>query len=404
MSLKQKLKTMGTIALGLTLGSALTLSSFSALRHMNNSNPRTSTPTPCTLETKVIASEEVSPISSSITYVSNPKAYKIKGHFEAYGLRICQESEENETYVFSDGFEHPESELPYLSPNNQKITIGVPANIIGPKIEFLPGNQYIDINEENFLILQPISEKTPGVIRTEKRAWNKQIPRISSSTGFRVYNGEKAIIFNEQTNREVKGPKQINENPFYCPGKKPIPLQVSVVDKIGQRLHGRENTWDAVFDRHGRIIAGISSELESYPGSLRLGEYTSSRLAYHDLTQEEQDAIKSKALGKLNFKPIKSTPNYEILPTPQPIPLASELEQIPSPPERSVLRTRNYEPIPAPPASESRLFESDPEPETPLMRDIPSNITAIYQDGEEYKRIPKTNQFRSKSGKIIIAN
>jgi hypothetical protein len=239
------------------------------------------------------------------------------------------------------------------------------------------------------------SETQQGSMRIERMNWDKKIPRITAyASGYNIFNGQKGIEFNEEIKRTNKGPEPITENPISAPGKIPIPLHVVTADKIGQRLDGFENSWDIVFDRFGNITRGTSRELESYPGSVRFGQYTSIRESFHELTFEEQEAMKRREIAKaLKKLPIKLHETIPLPPKPYPInePLFNLLPLPPAP----------YSNYPEHLMQQGMSGGDGLEPDMPYPRILGSNV--MCHKGEKYYRI-SPNIYKSRSGKVLKVN
>jgi len=247
--------------------------------------------------------------NSQISYNPRLKAYEVNGKFNIRGLRVGEQSDEkpeDQTYLFFDGREHDDKGVAYLSLGEKKLVIGAPARYLSPSVEFLPGNPYLDVAEDNFVMLQASGEKRGGHIKVEKKDHERKIPRATSTSGYTIFSGTNGVRYNDEL--EARGAEPIhNENIYINEPRKPIPLHVVTTNRIGQRVHD----WDVVFDRHGRVALGEGSTLESYPGSLRNGAYTSIRQAYHDLSLERQEREKAEAIAK-ELKRQGITADFEI--------------------------------------------------------------------------------------------
>ncbi len=151
--------------------------------------------------------------SSQVTYDPKYRGYRVVGDFQIKGLRIGEYSIEDENYLFFDGKEHEGVDLPYIS-IGAKLVLGVPTKAFGSTVELLPGNAYIDIDDSNFVMVQALGGKRAGAIWIERKDWEKKILRITCSSGYNIFNGERAVKYNENVRTNNKGPGILNNNPI----------------------------------------------------------------------------------------------------------------------------------------------------------------------------------------------
>jgi len=310
---KQRVKTFARTLYSALAITALTLPGCKP--NYTNTRNIPAQPVKQTLEKKLQdENQNPSEIKGSQNYDSRYKGYRVNGDFEINGIRVGEYSDEDENIIFFDGKEHEGVDIPYISIGKSKLVLGVPANGFGSTVELLPGNAYVEIEKENFVMIQALGGKKAGAIWIENKNWDGKIPRVTScASGYNIFNGQRAVKYNKSVELTNKGPGILNDNPIDTSGKVPIPLHVVTTDRIGQRLY----PWDIVFNKYGEITAGVGRELDNYPGSLSNGEYTSIRQAYHNLTLDEQRKEREKIISK-NIK--QGTQEViEVIPRPEPI-------------------------------------------------------------------------------------
>lgn len=286
-------------------------------------------------------------------------ALEVTGRFQTRGVIVGRQNEQIPAYLFFDGSEHQDTDLPYLSFGTSKLIIGVPTNQVSPFVEFLPQGNYLETDSENQVFVRAIGGKKPGNLRVEKRAWEGNISRITASSGYTIFSGPNGIKYDDEINREFQEPRQIPNNLTLNPSS-PKRLHVITTDKIGQRLHEK----DVVFDDYGSIAFGDGRELTSYPFSLTNGVYTSIRQEFHDLSKDFQEQRKLQAITKASNNRNNSL--------------------------RDNTNTGNI----------------GGDGYSPSMKNpkIPSQKASQIYKGEEYKKEPNSNKFNSRTGKFFIVN
>ncbi|MBS3079387.1 hypothetical protein J4218_04655 [Candidatus Pacearchaeota archaeon] len=302
--------------------------------------------------------------------------------FDLDSLRVGAYTKDNPIYVFTDGNEPDSTDLPYLLLGRNSLTIGSSPDSFSPSVQILPGNKYIDISDEEFLVLQTIGGKQGGKLTLERRDSEGKIPRITSrGEGYNIYSGEWGVRYNEEIGKTRKGPI-MNENPYKTRARKSFPVQVVTLNKAGNRLQD----WDIVIDSDGRVQEGNPNELEQ-EYSLRNGKLTSLRLAYQRLSKQEKEDLRNNILGKI--VPII---NPETIPTPEPaskpVPITNNWEFNPHPRDNTNVH-------------DSYIAPKKPVPRSPIF--LKSKTKASY-NGEVYKRVPNTNKYIAPSGKFFLVD
>jgi len=128
----------------------------------------------------------------------------------------------------------------------------------------------------------------------ESRDSEGKIPRITSTEGYNLFSGDKALKYVDSYKDKYKGPGLLTKNPIGASGKESIPIQIVTLDKTGSRL----GDWDVIIDSYGSVKAGNAQQLESQLTSSSKGLVTSIRTSFHSLTKEEQTKLGTLSVDK----------------------------------------------------------------------------------------------------------
>lgn len=214
-------------------------------------------------------------------------AFYVVGKFEMNSLKIGEFSKDDETYLFFDGNTHANVKGSYISFGDKKLIIGASTGDFSPTVQFLPGNKYVTISDDKkMLMIQAIGGEKGGQLTLENPD-DKIFPKITATTGYNLFDGNKAIRYVDSFKDKYKGPILLTNNPLPITGKESVGLWVSTRDNSGNRI----GDWDVIFDSSGSVKAGTASELETGGVSVRKGVVTSARVSFNSLSSEEQTKL-----------------------------------------------------------------------------------------------------------------
>jgi len=229
-----------------------------------------------------------------VNYDGKADAFRVNGKFELSGIRVGEYSQNDETYLFFDGNAHDELIGSYVSFGDKKLIVGASSKEFSSTVQLLPGNGILTVTDKTMLMVQGIGGEKGGHLTIESRDSEGKIPRITSTEGYNLFSGDKALKYVDSYKDKYKGPGLLTKNPIGASGKESIPIQIVTLDKTGSRL----GDWDVIIDSYGSVKAGNAQQLESQLTSSSKGLVTSIRTSFHSLTKEEQTKLGTLSVDK----------------------------------------------------------------------------------------------------------